>query len=422
MLQEWLNAEGFEQLDSFLTSAAIGLLMGGERERRQAAKAGLRTFTLIALLGASLALVAQRTGVPWLPAVGLVMTGAMMIAVYLAAPIPDDPGTTTIVAALLCFSLSVMTVAGDPQLALMTAIGATVLMYFKSELRGLTLQLDRTELISILQFAVLSFVILPLLPDRNMGPYDAINPRQIWLMVVLISGVSLAGYLALRFVGQRHGTWLLGLFGGLVSSTATTLAYARHARDSDEAVRISAPVIAIANIVVLARLALVIAVVAPEIWIDVVPGLAAGFVLGGIGVALLWRRYDTSDAAPMPAVRNPAAMKVSIVFGLLYGGVLLAAAWLRDLAGPSGLYAVALVSGLTDVDAITLSSLRLHDLGQVTAGMVAITVAIAVLSNNAFKLGMAALSGGRALALRCAGPMGAAMAGLVLGLFLPRFV
>jgi uncharacterized membrane protein (DUF4010 family) len=141
-----------------------------------------------------------------------------------------------------------MVAYGFGQMAVMIAIATTVLLYSKPELKGLAQHLDRRDLRSILQFAVVSFIILPILPDRDFGPYAALNLRQIWLMVVLISGVSLAGYLALRMIGSRHGAALLGLFGGLVSSTATSLVYARHARSAPELRDLSVTVIVLANL------------------------------------------------------------------------------------------------------------------------------------------------------------------------------
>lgn len=406
---------GFRELDAFVTSGAIGLLMGAERERRPSAKAGVRTFALIGLLGTSLCLLGEKLGIPWLPVVGLVLVGVMMVASYIPGPVGDDPGTTTIVASLLCYALAMLVWSGLSQLAVMVAIAATILLYFKAELRGATLRLERGELISILQFAVVALVVLPLLPDRNYGPFEALNPRRIWLMVVLISGVSLAGYLALKLVGERYGAWLLGLFGGLVSSTATTLVYARHGRLSAEATRLAAPVIVVANVVVLARIGVIVGIAAPEILPAVVPALAGGLVLGAIGAALLWRRLNHEAPPPVPDVGNPAAIRASLTFGCLYAIVLLAAAWVRNTSGEAGLYSLAFVSGLTDVDAITLSSLRLAELGQIDARAAATTVVIALVANNVFKLAMALVTGGRGLGLRCAGPMAATMTGLAAG-------
>ena len=203
-----------EFLPRYVAALAIGLLMGLERERNPAAKAGLRTFALTALFGVLAAHLAERTGSTWLIAAGLLLAGGMIIAAYLRQPVESgDPGTTTVSAVLVCYGLGVLCWLNELQLAAMLGIGSTVLLYFKAELRGISQTLTRRDLISILQFAVLSLIVLPLLPNQGFGPYGALNPHQIWWMVVLISGISLAGYAALRIVGQNRGTVLIGLLG-----------------------------------------------------------------------------------------------------------------------------------------------------------------------------------------------------------------
>ena len=205
-----------------------------------------------------MALLSDKIGSPWLVIAGLLAVAGMIIAAYINTPTEEnDPGTTTVVALLLSYGLGVLVWFGLSKLAVMLAIATTTLLYFKPELQGMTQRLTRRDLVSILQFSVLSFVILPILPDQNYGPYDAFNPHQAWMMVVLISGLSLAGYVALRWTGQRYGAPLLGFFGGLVSSTATTLVYAKHSKLNDGMLRLSAVVILIASEVVLLRLLVV---------------------------------------------------------------------------------------------------------------------------------------------------------------------
>ena len=220
----FLEATGLASLPAFLTSLALGLLIGLERERNPASKAGLRTFALVALLGTLASLIADKTGSTWILAAGLALVGLMMIAAYARdAGEAADPGTTSVAAVCVCYSLGALIWLGYPTLAVMLGVITTMLLYFKPELRGLSQNLTRQDLFSILQFAALSFVILPVLPNQDYGPYNALNPHQIWLMVVLISGISLAGYVALRITGGHHGVLLLGLLGGLVSSTATSM-------------------------------------------------------------------------------------------------------------------------------------------------------------------------------------------------------
>lgn len=407
---------GLEHLPAFAISLAIGMLIGLERERTPTAKAGLRTFTLVALFGTLAALLSEQTGTAWVLAGGLLVVGGMMVAAYARAPdLGDDPGTTTVAAIALCYGLGAMVWYGYHQLAVMLAIVSTVLLYFKAELHGITRSLTRRDLISFLQFAVLSLVILPLLPNQDYGPYRALNPYQIWWMVVLISGVSLAGYAALRVAGQRYGTPLMGLLGGLVSSTATTLVFARHARANAALIPIAAVVILLANLVVLVRLGVIAAVVSPRLLAVLLPVLGGGLIVGLVGTALLWRGLRSDGALPDLELNNPTEIRTALSFGLLYAAVLFAAAWLSDYAGSQGLYAVALVSGLTDVDAITLSSLRLFELGKLAQNQVVTAVTLAFIANMAFKFGLTLFIGGWRLARKTAVGMLAIVLGVAAG-------
>ena len=414
----WLEGTDFVHLPAFALSIAIGLLIGLERERHSATKAGLRTFALVALLAAVLAYLGDALGTPWLLITGFVVVGVMIIAAYARADAYSEPGTTTVVALLICFGLSAMVWYGHARTAIMLTVVTVVLLYFKAELRGLTRQLTRRDLISILQFAVLTLVVLPVLPDQNYGPYGAFNPHQIWLLVVLISGTSLVGYIALRFAGQRYGAPLLGFLGGLVSSTATTLVYARHARDQEQMRSLSVYVIIIANVVVLVRLAVLCAVFSPAMMRTLGPVLASGFLTGVVVLVYLWRRAPGAGEGPTLDIKNPTELRAAFGFALLFAIVVFLAAWLSDIAGAKGLYLLALVSGLTDVDAITLSALRLFNMKQQAAPQVATAVVLAIVSNITFKLGLVLTAGGKALFRRCLLPMAAVATGLLIAVLL----
>lgn len=412
----FLHDGALDGLTAFATSLALGLLMGLERERTPSAKAGLRTFTLVALFGTLAGMIAQNVGAPLFPAAGLLMVGAFITAAYLRDPDENDPGTTTVAALLVCYGLGVIIWYGHDTLAVMLGIVTTTLLYFKPELHGITQSLSRRDLLSILQFAVLSFVILPILPDREFGPFDALNPHQIWLMVVLISGLSLAGYVALKWGGRRHGTALLGIMGGMASSTATTLIYARHGKESEALAQMAVIVILLANLVVQVRLALVGAAIAPGILPLLLPVLGGAFLAGLAVTAYWWRRLQHGESLPMPEIKNPTELRTSLSFGLLFAIVLFCAAWLQEAAGNSGLYMVALVSGLTDVDAMVLTSLRLFTMGKLP-GLESVTaITLALVANLAFKLGLVFFIGGPQLARRCASGIAAIGAGAGLAL------
>lgn len=397
-----MQGNGVEHIPTFLTSLAIGLLIGLERERNPSAKAGLRTFALIALSGTLAAMLSQLMQSPWVLGLGLFTTGMIIVSAYFGPHAPgDDPGTTTSAALLVCYLLGAMVWFGAETPALMLAIAVTILLYFKPELHGWSQGLSRRDLISIFQFAVLTFIILPILPNHNYGPYNTLNPYQTWLMVVLISGLSLAGYVALRIVGQRYGAPILGFLGGLVSSTATSLVYARHGKNAGM-VQLSVIVILIANLVVILRLAVEGLVVSPRSLPTLLPVLGSGLALGLAGTAVLWRRLAKPDDPPLPEITNPTEIRTALGFGLLYAVVLFFSAWLSDIAGSKGLYAVAIVSGLTDVDAITLSSLRLYEMGKLESTQAVTAIVLAFLANLVFKFGLIAAIGGAQLAKRCA--------------------
>ena len=415
-----LQGNGIEALPQFFTSLAIGLLIGLERERNPSAKAGLRTFALVALFGTLTAMLSSKTGSAWLLVAGLCIVGVMIIAAYFNSPSEEqDPGTTTVAALLLCYALGALVWYDHARLAIMLAITTTTLLYFKPELRGMTQRLTRRDLVSILQFLVLTFIILPILPNQNYGPYGAFNPYQAWMMVVLISGLSLAGYVALHWTtDHRYGAPLLGFLGGVVSSTATTLAYARHGRDNESMAHLSAMVILIASQVVLLRLLVISAVISPAVLPSLLLPMGTGLAFGVIATLLGWKKLSSSADLPKPISTNPTEIPAALSFALIYVLVLLAAAWLSDLAGNRGLYAVAAISGLTDVDAITLSSLRLFDLDKLSGHHATMAIAIAFLANMLLKFGLVFFIGGKNLAKHVLTGFTAIIAGVGLGLLL----
>ncbi len=410
---------GIESIPQFLTSLAIGLLIGLERERNPSAKAGLRTFALVSMFGTLTAMLASKSDMPWLLAVGLLAVAAMIISVYHNPNNENsDPGTTTVVALLVSYSLGALIWFGMSKLAIMLAIATTILLYFKPELRGMTQRLKRTDLVSVLQFSVLTFVILPILPNQSYGPYGAFNPYQAWMMVVLISGMSLAGYIALQWAGQRFGAPLLGIFGGLVSSTATTLLYAKQSKLNEEMVHLSAIVILIASQMVLVTLMIICTVVAPSLLSELLPPLAIGLVCGLVVTLYNWKSLSTSKDLPLPQTSNPTELHTALGFGLLFVVVLLCSAWLNEIVGDKGMYMVSFVAGFTDVHPITLSSMRLFNLEKLAPHAAASAIVIAYLSNMAFKTFLVATLGGWHLARHVLAGFAAMAAGTTIGLLI----
>ena len=385
----------------------IGLLIGLERERNPAAKAGVRTFALIALTGALAAFIDAAQGGAWVVPVGLAAIAGMLIAAYRRVGAQEESGTTTVAAAAVCYLLGVLAGTGEIVIAGALAIGVTALLYFKPELEGFSTALERDEQVSVLQFLVLTFIVLPILPDRGYGPYEVLNPRQIWLMVVLIAGIGLASYVALRLVGERVGVLLAGVLGGLVSSTATTMLYARGSRGAPATERMALTVVPVANMVPLARIALLAALLAPALLPVLAPALVAALV-AGLAVSAFFVRRAERDAPPVAALRNPASMATALQFGALYAVVLFVSAWLSELVGARGLYAAALASGIVDIDPLTLSALNLFGEERIAPRTAAHAIGLAFLANVVFKLGVLAWYNGR-LARHVLWPLAAAL-------------
>ena len=406
-------------VEAFSTALGIGLLIGMERERRPEAAAGLRTYALVSMLGCLFAMLGDRSGGPWMLAVGLIVLSLAMVASNFSAKQEEQfRGFTTESAIIVTYGLGAAVWYGFATLAVMLAIATTALLYFKTELKQFSERMTPKDINSMLQFAVLSLVILPILPSEDFGPYGAINPRQIWWMVVLISGLALAGYLALRIIGARHGAAVLGIFGGLASSTATTMMFSRHAAEHGHLVRMSSIVILIANVMVMLRLGLIASVVSPSLLQPIAIVFACGIVPGVVMALYGWKILSEAGELPMPEVKNPTELKTAVSFGLLYALVLLAAAWLQDIAGSSGLYIVALVSGLTDADASVLSTLRIFNLDKVQAADAVTAVTLALVANLIFKIGLVISIGGKALARYALPGLLAIGGGMGLGLLL----
>lgn len=405
-------------VEPFLISLAVGLMMGLERERRPDARAGLRSFALIALFGTMTALLGQQLDSPWVLIAGWLLVGMTMMLGPRPPGAPEDPDIVTTLAALLCFGFGALLWYGYRHLALALAFAATSALYFKAELHGVSRRLSRQDLLSFLQFTLISVIILPVLPDQGYGPYAALNPFRLWLMVVLISGLSLAGYTLLRVVGPGRGVAALGILGGAVSSTATTLIFARHMGQSQVPAQMALFVILSANLMVPLRLAVIAGVMGRGVLAELLPVLALGVLAGAAMVWSAWRAIAAGAQAQPLEISNPAELRSALSFAAVFGVVLVATAWLHDLAGNSGVYAVAAISGLTDVDAITLSALQMFAQGTLESGPVVRGIVLACMANLVFKAGIAGFIGGRSLLWPVLRGFAAVAAGLCGGLLL----
>jgi uncharacterized membrane protein (DUF4010 family) len=387
----------FKQLGIAL---GLGLLVGLQREHVDSRLAGIRTFPLVTILGVVCAMLAQAFS-GWVIAAGLIaVTGLIVlgnIAKFRAGS--TDPGLTTEIAMILMYSVGAYLVIGPEAVAIAIGAGAAVLLQYKGELHGIAQKLGDEDLRAIMQFVLISLIILPVLPNRTYDPYAVLNPREIWLMVVLIVGLSLAGYIAYKFYGENAGLILGGILGGLISSTATTVSYARRAARDPHSSSLASIVIMIASTVVFVRVMIELVVVQVSFlysaWSPLTLLLLLFITLSGI----LWFK-GRHEQSSMPALENPSELKAALVFGLFYAIVLLAVAVAKSHFGDRGLFVVALFSGLTDVDAITLSTAQLVRTERLDPEQGWRIIVVALMSNVFFKGATIAVVGSRELLSR----------------------
>jgi len=399
----------------------LGLLVGFQREWGEPHVAGIRTFAMVTVFGAVCAQLSQPVG-GWVVAAGMLAVAAMVIVggfVKVRAG-RIDPGLTTEIAALVMYAVGAAVVLTHIPAAVMVGGGVAVLLHWKKQLLGVVRRLGEREVRGIITLVLIALVILPVLPNRTYGPYDVLNPQHIWLMVVLIVGISLGSYIAYRFLGAKAGALLGGILGGLISSTATTVSYARRSRKAPQGATMATLVIAIASTIALVRVGVEIAVVAPSVLPKIAPPFAV--LLGVMAASCAVLGFLGRGKSPELTVsEDPAELKAAIVFGLLYAGILFGVAAAKAHFGDRGLYVVAGLSGLTDMDAITLSTAQLVKAGRLELDTGWRMVLLAGLSNLVFKGAAVALLGHRELRNRVAVVFGVAVAtgALLLGLWPP---
>ncbi|GGW39952.1 MgtC/SapB family protein [Arenibacter certesii] len=400
----------------------LGLLVGLQRQKANDEMAGVRTFTLIGILGVLSGFLTRDYGNPYiLPILGIAVTALLVIAnfVKLKKLTHPDVGQTTEVAALLMFAIGAYLVMGDRVLGVIMGASMAVLLHLKDWLHSFIDRLKDKDIAAIMTFVGISLVVLPILPNKTFGPYQVLNPQNIWLMVTLIVGLSVLGYFIYKFVGKKVGIISNGVLGGLISSTATTVSYAKKTADTAGIGKLAAFVITTASTIALARVMVEVIVVIPEkIPEMLLPLLFQFVVMALVCVVLFYTITKDSSDEKMPEPSNPAQFKSALLFGLLYGLILLAVAFAKEEFGNEALYAVAIISGLTDVDAITLSLSQLVKGGSLETTTGWRLILLASLSNLVFKGIVAAVMGTRELTKWIAYSFGVAVVAGVLLIWL----
>ena len=385
-------------------SLVIGMLVGLQREQTSAALAGMRSIALIAIAGTLSALLDRNfSSGGWILGASLIAVGAIVVISQwrLAKTENEDVGMTTAIAIIAVFCIGAYLAEGQLIVGVALGVAVSAVLQFKPELHSIARKLGEKDMRAIIQFGVFSCVILPVLPNRDMGPFNVFNPFNIWMMVVLIVGISLAGYITYKFFGHSAGVIVAGILGGAISSTATSISYSKRVVNNPKMNGVSTAVIIIASSIVFIRVLIELAVVSPNFLIPL--GLPIVCMLGSclVSAAASWLIFrGEKDELPEPT--NPSEFKSAIMFGVLYALVLWGLAAAKQYLGSDALYVVAALSGLTDMDAITLSTGRMvesptSDLSSDIGWRLLVTASI---SNLFFKSLMVAIIGGKKLFIR----------------------
>jgi uncharacterized membrane protein (DUF4010 family) len=407
-----------EILQNFGIAILIGAFMGVERERRgdDTTFGGFRTFILLATLGALLAWLSVISSSVWPMLVGLAAVSAIVVASYATTVSEQGVGITTESAALVVYVLGAGTVYGHPEVTVPIAIVATAVLAFKTPLHDFAAKIGRDDMAAALQLLFATFIVLPLLPDHTVDPLDALNPYKLWWLVILISGLSLVGYIAVRILGPGRGTAITGLAGGLVSSTAATLGFARESKQESALPDLVSMGILLAWTVMFVRILIEVAVVNPSLVPAVAVPIGVMGVASGIALSLFWwrgkraeNRRESDEGGATTTFKNPFSLTEAIKFGLMFAAVLLLVAALRGNVADEWMYLLAAIAGATDVDAIALSLANpSNGLDPVVAAR---GITLAALSNTVVKATMAASLGSAGVRVRIL----VATAGLLVG-------
>ena len=382
----------------------IGALIGLDRERSEIRKAhqlfaGIRTFPLIALTGAIPMLLFDITGPALLVACFLAVTAVIVIS-YVRTSAGGDVGATTEISAFATFLLGVLAGAGYLQVAGAAGVGVAILLVAKPRMEAFSRALTAEELAATLELAVISVIVLPLLPNQDYGPWQALNPFHIWLVVVLVSGLSFAGFIAMRLWGERQGLLLAGAVGALVSSTAVTVAMASRSRVDENLQWPAASAVVLASTIMCLRVAVLAGMVNLAVLPRLLPTIGAMTFVGLLAAWVINRRgTEITESTESSQLTNPFSLRAALSFGAVYALVLVGARAAQEYFGPRGIYVAALFSSIVDVDAITIALTRLGpglDAWRAIAG----AITLGLVMNTLVKLGIAIAAGAPQFARR----------------------
>ena len=408
-----------------IAALLIGFLIGLDRERAEARKqrplfAGVRTFPLIALAGALSMLLLDAVG-PWLVIACFLAVAGVALISYVRTSKAGNVGATTEVASIATFLLGVLAGTGELALAAAAGVAVAVLLAAKPRLERFSRTLTSEEISAALELAVISVIVLPLLPDRGYGPGEVLNPRDIWLVVVLVCALSSAGFVATRLLGQKRGLLIYGIAGGLVSSTAVTLAMAQRAKAAPQMSGHAAASTVLASGMMALRMLFFAVAINRGMLPWLAPPLLVMVLAAAILAPLLQRGGAPTPAADSAPISNPFSLKAALTFAAIYTLILVVLQAAEQQFGAAGTYAAASAGALADVDAVTIALARAGPLAAGGWREPAAAVTLAAVVNMAVKAVIALVSGRgrfRALAAGSLAAMGAAGAAAGLAVYL----
>lgn len=399
---------------------ALGMLVGTEREFSQRREgeplfAGSRTFALLALLGAISGYLASQTS-PMILLGALLIVGALIaMSYFLSVRSGGQIGTTTEISALLTFLIGVVVAMGELLVASITTIAVVTMLALKPSFRAFTGKISHEDIYATLKFAIITVVILPFLPNRTIGPLGVFNPAETWWIVILVSGISFAGYVLVKFVGAHRSVPVIGLLGGLASSTAVAVSFSQRSKQNAELSRILALGAVIASTTMFPRLLLEIAVVNSALLPRILFPLSGMAGAGLLAIIWLWRLERRHEQAAEVQFTNPFSIAPALKFALLFVVILFVSKTALDFVGTRALYFTAVIAGFTDVDAIALTTARLAK-ESLEASTAAATIILAAMSNTLMKGAIALMFGARHFGRQMAVALGMILLAGVIGI------
>ncbi len=399
----------FELIKALLISVVLGFTIGLQRTMAQQHKqvkdgimvslqAGSRTFALIAFMGFISGWLSQY--IPLIvELIGVALIALVTLSYYVKAALYKKMGMTTQIAMIATYLLGLMIAYGLSQYAVFGAVLMIVILELKPRLQKIEEHILPSDLSATVLLLAMTFLILPILPDRAVDPYGLFNPYKMWLMAIIVAAISFVGYVAIKILGNRRGVLLTGLFGGLVSSTAVTVSLSRRSVTDAAAIHSYAAGIAMASTLMYMRVLLEAYIINHDIAISLLFAYLAATLSGLVFVVMLYRRSLALgiDIEASSIQTNPLQLSEAVKFGLIFGIIYGAIGIMQNHLGEAGVYLISMVSGVSDVDAVTLSLSQLVDDKKLAILVAAKGIVIASVTNSLVKLGIVFWMGGSAL-------------------------